>query len=264
MNCLEFMKSIGLPDDAIAAVERIPITEAEITALPRAKFLGERYEGDCPDRVLALFVSYLAKYSEEEYRKRGIAKEEWLATMSDVAVWCKQLFCERGEIGLRETHWLSHLVKTEIFRLGRLQFVPRLFSGELGCGETRFPVGTPYCEVHIPADGKLSPELVDFSFARAERLFSPVFFTCESWLLSPKLKTLLKGGNILDFASRFRVLTFDRADRSAERYIFGKISRPCEYLPANAFAARVRDMAAAGEAVGSAFGIYLAGGVSTP
>lgn len=264
MDRLEFMKAIGLPDDAIAVTERISLTEAEITALPRAEFLDGRYEGDRPDRVLAMFVNYLAKYSEEEYRRRGITEEEWLDTMSDVAVWCRQLFCERGEIGLRETHWLSHLVRTEIFRLGRLQFIPRLLSGEPGCGKARFPDGTPYCEVHIPADGKLTPELAERSFARAKRLFAPVFFTCESWLLSPKLKALLKGGNILDFASRFQVLSFDETDRSAERYIFGKISKPCDYRPANAFAERVRDLAEAGETVGSAFGIRLAGGVNTP
>ncbi len=264
MDRLKFMKAIGLPDDAIAAAEGVPLTEAEIEAFPQADFLDEPYGGDRPDRMLALFVSYLAKNSEAAYRKRGVSEEEWLASMGDVAVWCKQLYCERGEVGLRETHWLSHLVRTEIFRLGRLQFVPRLLSEELVCGGTRFPVGTPYCEVHIPADGKLSTALADYSFVRAEQLFSPRFFTCESWLLSPKIEGLLKEGNILAFASRFRVLSFDETDRSAERYIFGKISQPSEYRPANDFAERVRDMALAGEYIGSAFGVCLAGGINKP
>ncbi|MDE7297083.1 MAG: hypothetical protein K2N84_07465, partial [Clostridia bacterium] len=115
-----------------------------------------------------------------------------------------------------------------------------------------------YAEVHIPAEGRLLPEFVGASFARAKQLLSPELFTCESWLLSPKLNGLLSGGNILAFASRFQVVSVDETDRSAERYIFGKIKSPSEYLPANAFAAHVRDMALDGNFVGSAFGIYLA------
>ncbi|MDE5547896.1 MAG: acyltransferase domain-containing protein [Clostridia bacterium] len=258
MDSLQFMKAIGLPEYAIAALERIALTEAEIEGLPRADFLDEPYRGDRPDYVLALFVGYLSKHSEEAYRKRGVMREEWLATMSDLAIWCKQLFGESGEVGLRETHWLAHLVRTEIFRLGRLQFVPRVLSEELRCGGNGFPVGTRYCEVHIPAEGRLLPALVRASFARAKQLFAPKLFTCESWLLSPKLKGLLSGGNILDFASRFQVVSVDEADRSAERYIFGKISNPSEYLPANVFSARVRDMAREGNFVGSAYGICFA------
>ncbi len=262
MNSLEFMKAIGLPEYAIAAVERIALPEEEIKNLPRATFLNEPYKGDRPDYVLALFVKYLAKYSEESYRKRGAMREEWLSTMSDLAIWCKQLFCESGEVGIRETHWLAHLVRTEIFRLGRLQFVPHVLSEELRCRGNSLPAGTRYCEVHIPAEGRLSPALVDDSFARAKQLFSPELFTCESWLLSPKLQGLLSGGNILAFASRFQVVCVDEADRSAERYIFGRISNPSEYLPANGFSARVRDMALEGNFVGSAYGICLAKDVS--
>ena len=257
MNVEQFMKAIGLSERHIATVKAIPRTEAELHALPHSALLNKAHDGDAPDKVLALFVRYLAAYSEEAYEKRGVTREEWLDTMRDVAIWSNFLQEERGEIGLRETHWLSHLIKTEIFRLGRLQFVPRISEEPVFIGKRSFPVGTPYCEVHIPADGKLSPTAVDASFARARGLLTPAYFSCDSWLLSPKLNGILSGGNILAFAARFTVMQTDGCDRSAERYIFGTIGNPHEYVAANPFAAKVKEMACRGEFVGSALGYLL-------
>lgn len=248
------MREIGFSENQIAAIKRITVSDEEIKALPRAPFLEEDYAGDRPDRVLALFVHYLAAYSEEEYLKRGVTRTEWLGTMQDLALWCNQLMTERGEFGIRETHWLSHLVRVEIFRLGRLQFVPRISEREVVFNGLRFPVGAPYCEVHIPANGKLTPAEADLSFARAKALFAPQFFSCESWLLSPKLNEYLSGGNILAFASRFTLVETDERDRSAERYIFGKIGNPDEYVARNPFSVRVKAGAQEGNYVGSALG----------
>ena len=256
MDYQEFMREIGFSENQIAAIKRITVSDEEIKALPRAPFLEEDYAGGRPDWVLALFVHYLAAYSEEAYLKRGLTRTEWLSTMQDLALWCNQLLIERGEFGIRETHWLSHFVRTEIFRLGRLQFVPRISESEVVFNGQRFPVGTPYCEVHIPADGKLTPAEADLSFARAKALFAPRFFSCESWLLSPKLHAFLDGGNILAFALRFTIVETDEHDRSAERYIFGRIGAPDDYVARNQFSARVKEGAREGNYVGSALG-YL-------
>ncbi len=251
------MREIGLPERHISVVKQIPVSEEEVSSLPAAPFLEADYAGDHPGRVLALFVHFLAG-SEFAYRVCGLSREEWLNTMRDVAIWSKHLYAERGEIGLRETGWLAHLVRTEIFRLGRLQFVPRLSEGEIAFNGRTFPARTPYCEVHIPAEGKLSQAEADASFARAKELFAPRFFSCDSWLLSPKLKNFLDGGNILAFASRFAVVKTDENDRSAERYIFGTIGDPREYVARNRFSTRVKEAACAGDYIGSALGYLLA------
>ena len=258
MNCEEFMRAIGFSEEQIAAIQKISLSKEEIEALPKAPFLDASYSGDRPDRVLALFVSYLSSHGESAYRVRGLTREEWLGTMRDLLIWSNHLQAERGELGVRETGWLSHLVRTEIFRLGRLQFVPRLSEEEITIKGHAFPIGTPYCEVHVPADGKLLPADADASFARARELFAPQFFSCESWLLSPKLKAFLGSGNILAFAARFRLAQFDEGDRSAERYVFGKIGDPQEYVAKNSFSARVKAAACAGDYVGSALG-YMDG-----
>ena len=251
------MRAIGFSEEYVAAVGKIPVTEEEIESLPTASFLEASYIGERPDKVLALFVHFLALHSERAYHVRGLTRTEWLNTMRDLVLWSDHLLHERGEIGIRETGWLAHLVRTEIFRLGRLQFVPKVSEEEVRFGGNVFPAGTPYCEVHIPADGKLLPEEVDASFARVKQLFSPCFFSCDSWLLSPKLKQFLQGGNILSFASRFTVVETDTCNRSAERYIFGRIENPQDYIVQNAFSARVKAAACAGDYIGSALGYLL-------
>lgn len=251
------MRAIGFSEHQIAAIQKISVSEEEAEALPKAPFLDAPYTGSQPEKVLALFVHYLASYSELAYSVCGLSREEWLGTMRDLVIWSNYLFAERGELGIRETHWLAHLVRTEIFRLGRLQFVPRLAEEQVIFNGRTFPIGTPYCEVHIPADGKLLPADVDASFARAKKLLAPQFYSCESWLLSPKLKTYLSGGNILAFASRFTVVEFDEGDRSAERYIFGRIGAPQDYIAQNSFSARVKEAAISGNYVGSATGYRL-------
>lgn len=251
------MHEIGLPERHISVVKQISLSEEEVRALPASPLSEADYAGDRPDRVLALFVHFLAE-SEPKFLARGLCREEWLATVRDVTIWTKHLLLERGEIGLRETAWLSHLVRAEIFRLGRLQFVPRLSEEEVAFGGRIFPAGTMYCEVHIPAEGKLEAAEADASFARAKELFSPRFFSCDSWLLSPKLKKFLDSGNILAFASRFTVVKTDENDRSAERYIFGKIGDPKEYVAENAFSMRVKEAAGLGDCLGSALGYLLA------
>lgn len=257
MDHEEFMREIGLSEACISAVKKVSFTEEEVRALPRSPLLNGRYYGDSPDRVLALFVRFLAEYGERAYAQKGVMRTEWLETMSDIAIWSRFLYEESGEIGLRETHWLAHLVRAELFRLGRLQFIPRVSETEICFDGATFPAGTPYCEVHVPADGKLLPREVDLSFARAKRLFAPSFFSCDSWLLSPGLERFVNGGNMLSFASRFTLVQTDANDRSAERYIFSKIGDPRDYIVKNSFAEGVKRAACKGIYVGSALGYCI-------
>lgn len=254
MEIGKFMRAIGLSARAIAAVKQANVPLNEALGLPGMPLSDGRYEGDRPDRILALFVGYLAARSEADYLVRGVTREEWLDTMRDLAIWSDFLFAERGEVGIRETHWLFHLVRTEIYRLGRLQFVPCRSEREVSFGNNVFPAGTRYCQVHIPAGERLFPSAADASFRRAAELFSPAFYACESWILSPKLGEFLQEGNLVSFAARFERTKTDLSDRSAERYIFGRIGDPRTYLPRNAFAEKVKAAALRGEAFGSALG----------
>ena len=249
------MAAIGLSDESKRIVKGLELSVSDETAaLLGGKLAEARYEGNRPDYVLALFVRYLAAYGERAYAGTGITHSEWLDTMRDLSLWNEQLYAERGERGLRETHWLMHLVKAEIFRLGRLQFIPRISSERVSFARRNFSAGTKYCEVHIPKGEAMLPELVEASFLRAQELLRPKYYVCESWLLSPRLKEMLKGGNILSFAARFFITETDLADRSGERYIFGKTGNPSDYRPQNKLGERAKEAALRGEFIGSARG----------
>ncbi len=256
MNSETFLKAIGLGQPYLSAVRACPVSEEEIRRLPHSPCLEENYAGPHPEKMLALFAHYLASYSEEAYHVRGTPHTEWLAAMTDLAIWARALMRESGEIGLRETGWLSHLVRTEIFRLGRLQFIPRTLQTPRVYGK-EYPAGTPYCEVHIPEGGPLLPAEAEASFRAAEERFSPALFTCDSWLLSPRLRALLPHGNIADFSARFTLLSVDETSRSAERYIFGRVGDPRGYTATTALARAVKAEALAGRPLGTAYG-YIA------
>lgn len=255
------MNSIGLSDESKRIVNGIDVSLSEDTfvSLPERELLKKYYGGDRPNYVLSLFVRYLSVYGEGRYANTGVqlTKSEWLDTMRDLTLWSDRLYAESGERGLRETHWLAHLIQADIFRLGRLQFVPRISKEQVSFGDKIFPVGSKYCEVHIPQGEAMSPRLVDNSFLRAQELLQPEYYVCESWLLSPRLKEMLKGGNILSFSARFFITETDFKDRSGERYIFGKIGDPTDYQPRNELVKRVKEAALRGKFLGSARGYYV-------
>lgn len=124
--------------------------------------------------------------------------------------------------------------------------------------------------IHIPADGKLTPEAVDASLKEAReampRLFPtfPVrFFTCSTWLLDTHLAEVLpEGSNILSFGNRFaRALGPDNKNVSLHSHIFRvPLDVPLEKLvPTNAFQKKMLDRALAGKAMYWTFGILREG-----
>ncbi|WP_140463767.1 MULTISPECIES: acyltransferase domain-containing protein [unclassified Bifidobacterium] len=69
--------------------------------------------------------------------------------------------------------------------------------------------GMPATNIHIPADGPLTPELVDYSIAQAKPLLAKLgrltpVGVCESWLLDPALDQIARtDSNICRFMHRF-------------------------------------------------------------
>ena len=56
-------------------------------------------------------------------------------------------------------------------------------------------------------------------------------YVCDSWLLEPELRTLLKeGSNILEFQKWFEIVSIDKNCRQAEERIFRKVQdNPADY-----------------------------------
>ena len=124
--------------------------------------------------------------------------------------------------------------------------------------------GDFYITVHIPADGKLLPELVKDSFERAvpilNRVFgeySPKIIACSSWLLSPQIRRLVsEDSNIRKFQDCFTTVAGLPNTASLYEHIFKSPIVPISELVAqNEFQKKILGLYARGEELHMGFGI---------
>lgn len=181
---------------------------------------------------------------ERQFQVRGIPREIYLSTISDLSLRL-ELFEQRTKrLGLSKDDviWFRHLVKGHIFKLHSLQFqlFHMIYLDAEGCGEdymtfdpvqkALLPPGTPVLNVHIQKGADLSFEAVEQSFCMARTFFTRYFpehgaqaFLCYSWLLYPGLQELLCAqSHILQFARRFQIIGQTRDNREAIHRIYGK------------------------------------------
>ncbi len=160
--------------------------------------------------------------------------------------------------GVESMTFLRHVVRGELFRLGRLSFRVSAFpwplrvQGDLSAargfaGHRRLNVGDCHghwsakpraasiapgdlrVEVHVPGGAPLDPDACAASYRAAMSLLPPrhpgrplVAFTCLSWLLDPALRTLpVPPRNILRFAEPYRPLPVTGDHRQAYDLIYG-------------------------------------------
>lgn len=90
--------------------------------------------------------------------------------------------------------------------------------------------GDPIIRLHIPATGKMTPELVDKSLEETKKFAKKYFpefeykaFACRSWLMDPQLDEILNDdSNIVKFRKRFRSLTCKSRGQAVFFFIFNK------------------------------------------
>ena len=231
MTAETFMEKIGLSGSARKEILRQNTGWTETEAWEKMyrtdeegfwrKLRGEEH----PRRLaLTLFVAF-AMSAHEEYRKRGIEDQIYFDSFRDIAIWNRECKRKYGEEGLTEAEWISSSVKLRLFRLGRLQFEPGALEKEYRWSGGILPAGTPVLHVHIPAEEPLAEEACRDSLRRAAEFWKNTkrIYICESWLLSPHLKDILKeNSNILRFQELFEVVETDENSRQAEERVFGE------------------------------------------
>lgn len=125
--------------------------------------------------------------------------------------------------------------------------------------------------VHIPASGKLDGEECEKSYKKAIELFTKYFpeynikgFLCESWLLAPELKKLLKPeSNILKFKSKYNCFPVSAACNDVFGFVFKKgigdlKNFNYDELPeTNSFTHNIKELYKNGEAIHETGGIIL-------
>ncbi len=177
-------------------------------------------------KILWELLNIISNYSYEEYRKRNISNDIFVATMK---------FCTRF---LHEYHqtfqtykfvweqWFPRQISLNEYRIGALEY-------EFVDAENR------EIEVHIPSDADLRKRSVaqsikNFNEFRAKHYpgWKTVKLTCNTWMLMPELKEMLgKESNIIAFQNLFEIDTVDYDATWYMKWIFPGIENIDESLP---------------------------------
>ncbi len=148
----EAQQLIGFPEDIYKALKRAyailrgdPVTQRvvihchfllfrkhdyPINALMPWLAVKERLEGDAglfPVLILLTGIPHIRNFYEEKQIPESILKD----TLSDLVIWIKDYQSKYGHFGFNHLFWLMHHFQGKLFRLGRLQFVPSSFHGEI-------------------------------------------------------------------------------------------------------------------------------------
>lgn len=209
---------------------------------------------DGPDHFQLLFC-YLecARLAYQRYQDRHIPRQIYIDTMKCFPRFLGECEQERGRMYFDRGWWSWRQTSMSLFRIGALEYEFLPYDNK------------PALALHIPSNAQLTPEAVDRSLEQAELFFQTFYphyryeqYTCDSWLLSPRLRPLLdRGSNILAFQDRFRVLRENTEDREFIEHLFRR-QKDTAYagLPAvTSLQKRVKALLLQGGAVGCAFGV---------
>ena len=232
MELIELMEKIKLPKGAIREVceQRIRAEEFEVSrklfVSQEADFLEQLKKKPVWKRWALRFYLQSACLTYEEYEKRKIPEQIFWDTMYDFTIWCGECYRKYGEYGLEEAYWLGRSVKMELFRLGRLQFEPRVLTEDYKTADHVWKKGSRALSIHIPEGEPLEREECLKSFERASEFFGKDYqiYFCDSWLLSPVLREILpKSSNIIRFQDLFEIVKVYHSYPQAEQRIFKDI-----------------------------------------
>ncbi|MGB5822806.1 MAG: acyltransferase domain-containing protein [Proteocatella sp.] len=204
----------------------------------------------------------LAKYKLEE-----ISEQIYYDTMSDIDVWAEAYKKTNGHYGIKEVKWIEKSLEMKVFKLGRLQF--ELLEGEpaqqiiqeSGLGgellvlDTHIQSGAPLEEGQCEKSYNMAAEF----YSERGYKFSDILFTCDSWLLNPKLKNMLDpGSNIIGFQNKYTIISEKPLNRQMEERVFGELKyNPVYYQEKNSLQKNLKKALLKGEKLGTARGTYL-------
>lgn len=265
MDLNTLCKAIDLPKPAIEIVMGFEMTEEQYQKY-KSSFKKERdvfFDEVCKEsNYRGLFLYLYLRFScdaYEEYCLRGISDDIYFYTFSDIALWCENCFRDFGEYGIEQYEWLWLHIELKIFRLGRLQFQPAAFDRTVTVNGKRISKGDLVLKVHIPQGQSLKYDACECSFKLAEKFFRgiPPIFVCNSWLLYPGLKEILRPDtNIIQFQNVFTIYDTDEDCRQAEERIFNNISDVPDTYPENTSLQKdAKTYLIAGKKLGNGLGI---------
>ena len=208
-----------------------------------------------------------------EYLKRGYTEKLFYDTFEDVIYKLNECIEVKGVPGVFVESWYSGFFRLGTFKLGRLEFAAATYGGDTAYEKDGITVTSAdtAITVHIPSCGPFPRALREESYAMAYEFYRKHFpeyfkgdklvFTCNSWLLFPKLKEILPSHlNMVDFLSDFDIIS----ERTDEGYkngwrLFGvEYDGNPDHLPANTTARRcIVNWLKSGKYMGTGFGVKV-------
>lgn len=177
------------------------------------KTLAEN-NGICSYTVHMLLFICMAQTLHIRYIKKAIDDKIFYDTMCDLRYKLEECKLIHGKIGTFVPGWYKGIFEMKIFALGRLQFEINNTWFDCDVNDKHIPKGTKVLSVHIPRTGApLSHDLVIDSYRQAKEFFKDQFdnniiFICNSWLLYPWNREVLKdGSNLAQFYDDFTIVS---------------------------------------------------------
>lgn len=266
MELRQLCEGIGLPEEAYQKVrkekEALNLSEMEkqMKRLMEEETAEESYHqlesclGKDEDHMKMLACQLVCACRDyDRYREKGISDRIYFDTMKCFTRFLGECRERTGTVVFDRGWWTYRQVSMTLFRIGELEYEMCLFRGEKAIS------------IHIPSDADFCPEKVQESLEQAGEFFRKIYpdfadvkYFCESWLLSPRLGTLMKeGSNIRKFQNLFQIDEDMPQDKEYMEWVFGKTpDTPWQELPERtSLQKKVREMLKNGGNLGAGVGI---------
>lgn len=223
------------------------------TAVESYRHLKTLLEED-KDNIKMLYCQLeCARRVFDQYQKKHIKDTIYRDTMKCFSRFIEECKKKNGRMFFDRDWWTYRQISMSLFRIGELEYEFQKYEGE------------NVIAIHIPSDANLSKGAVDASMKQAEIFFQTYYhdykyekYSCDSWLLSPRLKPLLsRKSNILSFQNRFHIVRENNEDKGYIEWLFQvPIDTNYKDLPAKTdLQKKVKEILLNGGNIGSAYGI---------
>lgn len=230
-NAKIMMQKLNFPCEAQS--ELLVVLDRLLTSDDFKKMIADYNNGDleyslmlenCKHLAISLDVDTFAAYMmliiilfeqlHNKYIASGLDDSVFYNTANDLRYKLEECFLVHGKYGTFVPQWYKGFFEMRIFALGRLQFEINHTWFECVVNGKYIPKGHKVLSVHIPRTGtKLDHAEVMKSYAMAKDFFKTEFsgdiiFICNSWLLYPWNRTILKeGSNLAQFYDDFTIVS---------------------------------------------------------
>ena len=182
-------------------------------AIDRIHSLAEKCGVNVYTAELLLFLLYTRRL-RLYYSEAGLDDSLFLDTVLDLRYKLDECKCVKGVWGSFVGRWFPGFFKLERFALGRLQFEIIPFGLEYEIDGIKLTPDSRILNVHIPRTGtRLDRESTLDAYRRAAQFYrdelgDEIVFSCNSWLLFPRHREILReGANLLAFMNDYNIIS---------------------------------------------------------